>query len=103
MSNRVIPQESLTKEHITAYTKPDEYIQYLEDHNIRYKIKPQQYGDGRKTILIKEYDNYGQETQLTGFELSGENRVLHDIYYPDNSRKRYEFDEENTYITTFTY
>lgn len=103
LSNRVIPQESLTKEHITAYTKPDEYIQYLEDHNIRYKIKPQQYGDGRKTILIKEYDNYGQETQLTGFELNGENRVFHEVFYPDNSRKRYEFDEENTYITTFTY
>ena len=97
------PQESFTKEHITAYTKPDEYISYLEANGIKYKIVPHKYGDERETVLIHEYDGSDRKTQSTGFELSGENRVLHEIYYPDNSRKRYEFDEEITYITTFTY
>ena len=97
--NDEIPQWQFTKEGITAYTKPEEYIEYLKRNNIKFKIEPKTYGDGRETVGITEYDRHNREKQFTGFELNGENRVMHEIYERDGSRKCFEFDEDATYIT----
>lgn len=99
--NDEIPQEQFTKDGITAYTKPKEYIEYLKHNNIKFKIEPQTFGDGRETVGIIEYDRQGREKQFTGFELSGENRVMREIYERDGSQKRIEFDEKATYITKY--
>ena len=54
-----------------------------------------------KTVGIIEYDRRNREKQFTGFELSGENRVMRQIYERDESQKRLELDEEATYITEY--
>ena len=99
--NDEIPQEQFTREGITAYTKADEYIDYLKRNKINFKVEPQTYGDGRESVRIIEYDKHNREKQFTCFELSGENRVMREIYERNGSRKRIELDEYATYITEF--
>ncbi len=99
--NDEIPQEQFTKEGINAYTKPEEYIEYLKRNNIKFKIEPKTFGDGRETVGIIEYDRQNREKQFTGFETNGENRVMREIYERGGSRKRIEFDENATYITEY--
>ena len=99
--NDEIPQEQFTKEGITAYTKPDEYIEYLKRNTVKFRVEPFEYGDGRETLGITEYDRRNREYQFTGFELNCENRVMREIYERDGSRKRIGFDENATYITEF--
>ena len=99
--NDEIPQWQFTKEGITAYTKPEEYIEYLKQNNIKFKIEPKTYGDGRETVGIIEYDRRNREKQFTGFELNGENSVVRNIFERDGSKKQLVFDEKATYITEY--
>lgn len=99
--NDEIPQEQFTKDGITAYTKPDEYIEYLKNNNIKFKVEPKIYGDNQETIEITEYDDRNRKSQFTGFELNGENRVMRELYGFDGSRERLEFDKNATYITQY--
>lgn len=94
-------QKNFTTEGITAYTKADEYIEYLKNNNIKFKVEPKIYGDNQKTLEITEYDDRNRKSQFTGFELNGENRVMRELYGFDGSRERIEFDENATYITEY--
>ena len=74
---------------------------YLKRNNVKFRVEPFEYGDGRETLGITEYDRRNREYQFTGFELNCENRVMREIYERDGSRKRIGFDENATYITEF--
>ncbi len=95
-------QENFTKEHVTAYTKPDEYIEYLEQNAINYKIDNIDCNETQR-INITEYDKYDRKSQSTCFQKNGEPSVLREIYELNGIRKRYEFQPEGTYVTSFRY
>lgn len=98
----MVQQEILTKEHINAYTKPEDYVQYLEQNGIKYKIDTQEF-DGQKRVGITEYDMSNRKTKVTGFELNAEPCVMHEIYNRNGNRTRYEFGLDGTSIAKHSY
>lgn len=99
-----VPQETFTKEHITAETTSDEYIQYLKENNRKFEVK-----DKKDWITIKEFDDNGKEIQSTGFEKDkwkyppDYSIIMREEYLPNGNRKRIEFSKNDTYISNFSY
>ena len=99
-----VPQETFTKEHITAETTADEYIQYLKENSNKFEVLNLKNG-----TLIKEFDDNGKETQVTCFDKNREKLapddsiIMREEYLPNGNRKRIEFSKNDTYITNFYY
>lgn len=99
-----VPQETFTKEHITAETTADEYIQYLKENNRKFKVI-----NKNDWTSISEFDDNGKEIQSTGFETNKRNFapddsiIMREEYLPNGNRTRIEFSKNDTYITKFSY
>lgn len=99
-----VPQETFTKEHITAETTADEYIRYLNENNKKFEVHEKD-----DCISISEFDNYGNEIQSTGFERNkakfapDDSIIMREEYLPNGNRKRIEFSKNDTYVTKFSY
>lgn len=63
--NDEIPQENFTKEGFNYNTTPNEYIDYLKQNNIKYKIEYEVEENNNRTIYLTEYAPDGKETQCT--------------------------------------
>ena len=68
-----VPQEMFTKEGINFNTKPEDYIKYLKENNIDFKVEKSinKYNDGRKIIQIIEDD--GNLKKYTSWDYDDEN------------------------------
>lgn len=96
------PQESFTQEHITAYTKPDEYINYLKKNNINYRTyREKNLENGNESIIVNQYKN-GSVSNATEFPQNGENAVYHYIHMPNKESIRFVFDKDSTTVTKYT-
>lgn len=99
-----VPQETFTKEHITAETTPDEYIQYLRENNKKFEVV-----NKKDWTLIKEFDNNGKEIQSTGFDNDkwkyppDYSIIMREEFLPNGNRKRISFSKTDTYVEKFSY
>mgnify|MGYP004464081071 CR=1 FL=1 len=99
-----VPQENFTKEHITAETTPDEYIQYLKENNKKFKVKEKE-----NWISITEFDENGKEIQYTGFEKykwkfsPDYSVIMREVHLPNGNRKRISFSKTDTCVENFSY
>ena len=91
-----IPQETITPEQITSKTSPEEYIEYLEQNNINYKI----IGSDPDKICILETNEDGKKRTLwtntmgefvpirTYYDKNGE-ITENIVFYKDTTRFEY--------------
>lgn len=103
-SRKDVPQEIFTKEHITAETTVDEYIQYLKENNKKFEVL-----NRKDWTIIKEFDDNGKEIQSTGFDKNREkfapddSIIMRTEYLPNGNTKRIQFSKTDTYIENFYY
>lgn len=98
-----INPEYFTDAKITINTTPQEYINYLKQNNIKFKIKNSE-NKGSKRTEIKEYDEKGEEnTTTTWFQETEEPERICRWELGENSRRKLEFskDETEEWVMTF--
>lgn len=88
--NNEIPQENFTKEQITYKTKPQDYIEYLEENNINFKINDDN--------SISEYDKNNNLIQKTEFY---QDSLVRSIYDNNQETHRIRLDKDSTEICTY--
>lgn len=106
--NDEIPQEAFTKDKLTYDTTPEEYIKYLNQNNINYKIEKDGEEDNNRSIHIDEFDENDKRIQSTWFYY-GENKFgekhqfLSRSSYDSNEAetKRITFDDNSTEVCTY--
>lgn len=54
------PQESFTESGINHETTPEQFVKYLENNNIKYKINYEGEEDNNRSVTLTEYDKNGK-------------------------------------------
>lgn len=98
-----INPEYFTKAKITYNTTPEQYINYLNQNGIQYKIKNNENGQS-KHFEIKEYDITGEENVSTSWiHENGNFERICRWELNDKNRRRLDFYKDETYVGENSY
>ena len=104
------PQESFTKSGINYETNPEQFVEYLKNNNIKYKINYEGEEDNNRSVTLTEYDKNGKA--IRGYWwYYGENHFdeqfpwvsVSELNENEEEIRRISFDKEKTEICDYNY
>ena len=104
------PHESFTKAGINYKTNPEQFVEYLKNNNIKYKINYEGEEDNNRSVILTEYDKNGKA--IRGYWwYYGENHFdeqfpwvsVSELNENEEEIRRISFDKEKTEICDYNY
>ena len=104
------PQEKFTIHGMNYETTPEQFIEYLERNNIKYKVEYVGEEDNNRSVLLDEYDRNGKAVRSYWW-CYGENKFNEDFFWTAVSElnenqeevRRISFDKEKTEVCDYNY
>ena len=104
------PQEKFTTSGINYKTTPEQFINYLEKNNIKYKVKYEGEEDNNRSVTLREYDQDGKVVREYWWYY-GENKfneefpwvAVSELNENEEEVRRISFDKDKTEICDYNY